>query len=301
MNGYLGNLLKRLGLVPSPSIAAIAAIRGGQAVNHLPAGGVCKVLRPAQCVRIENRRHWRPVGWPAAIRQYLHTRGNPDSEIERVVQLLDKPQLVVEIGCGAGEVACAIARHNPDTAVLATDAFDVSAGPSSHYGLVAREWESGRLNAQQPSLPNLALLRAEGDLIDRLPDGCIDSVLLIHPEPRVAAEFFNRIQRRNLKTRFKSNRKSLIIKPFSREIGVMACGGLEFDHPRDWSRGLGFLIESPFVFRSCQPVHWGVDLSRCSPYSRHSTQPNVFVCRNLSVYSHDCLLKARLVKNSNLL
>jgi hypothetical protein len=301
MSGYLDKLLKRLGLAPSPSAGAIAAIRGGQAVNHLSAGGVCKVLRPAHCVQIENRRHRRPVEWSAAIRQYLHTRGNPDSEIERVVQLLDKPQLVVEIGCGAGEVACAIARQNPDTAVLATDAFAVAAGPSSHYGLVARQWERGRLNAQQLALPNLAVLRAEGDLIDCLPKGCIDSVLLVHPEPKVAAEFFSRIQRRNLETRFKPDRKALIVKPFSREIGVMAWGGLEFDHPRDWSRGLGFLIESPFVFRCCPPVHWGVDLSRCSPYSRHSTQPNVFVCRNLSASSHDRLLKARLVKNSNLL
>jgi hypothetical protein len=56
----------------------------------------------------------------------------------------------------------------------------------------------------------------------------------------------------------------------------MACGGLEFDHQADWSKGLGYLFESEFEFLKADRFHWNVDLARVSPYTKNSTQTDVY-------------------------
>lgn len=299
MNGYLATLLRRLGL--SPLRSSLVAGGGIDALRSPPPGAdeAPNVWSNASLQGQQALRR-QPAQRFADLQAYLCARGNSDGEIARCLQLLGKPQLILEIGCGNGQIARSIALRNPDAGVLATDIYADSAGPASHYGRVARDWEMGRLEAQQMPLPNLVLVRAEGDVLDRLPDQCIDSALLIHPEPKVAAEFFAGIRRRGLGSRFRPGGKSLIVKPFSREMGMMTCGGFEFDHAEDWSRGLGFLIESPFVFQSDRPVQWGVDLGRASRYSKNSTQDGVFVCSDLSIQTFDCRSKARLVKKSNL-
>lgn len=294
MTKYFGVLLKRLGFQPSQSAFVAPANASG------PTPGGAAVGSFPLCSRKPAPVDPDPPAGPAGLADYLRNQGNPETEIERCRFVLKKSQLILEIGCGDGNVARRIAVRNPDVGVLATDIYDSAAGDSSHYGRVARKWKRGQLDVQQQRLPNLVLLRATGEILDHLPDRGVDSVLMIHPEPKVAAEFFDRIRRRGLETRFKPAGRSLIVKPFSREIGVMACGGFEFDHSTDWSQGLGFLIESPFVFRCCQPVQWGVNLSRCSPYAGNSTQNEVFYCKDLAARSSDYLSKARLVKNSDL-
>jgi len=291
MRGFLKTLLERLGC---PPLQSAVSVYGSGSAGSADAGSTKfrrQTVDPAPPKRCENF---------ADLRTYLRARGNPEDEIDRCLQISARARLILEIGCGDGEVARRIAMRNPHVGILATDIYDASSERTSHYGRVARKWELRQLEAQKQPLSNLVLLRAEGDVLDRLPDASLDSALLIHPEPSVAADFFAGIACRGLKTRFKPGTDALVVKPFSREIGVMACGGFEFDHGNDWSQGLGFLIESPFVFQSSPPVHWSVDLSRSSLYARNSTQNQVFVCRDLSAPAYDCLTKARLVKNSEL-
>ena len=60
-------------------------------------------------------------------------------------------------------------------------------------------------------------------------------------------------------------------------MGLMACGGCGFEHDPDWSRGLGFLMESGLQFKRGVSIQWGVDLSRISEYTRNSTQRDIYI------------------------
>ena len=215
------------------------------------------------------------------LETYLQNQGNDSAIIVRLGQLLSMNQVVLEIGCGSGEVAFEIALKNPDTGVIATDQYDWTiAAPSSQYGKVALAWHDRKLPAQQNMPPNLVLLRAEAEVLLYLPDQVIDSILLINPEPAVGKAFLNYLHQNHLHHKIKPGASQIIILPYSRELGVMTCGGYEFDHSEDWSKGLGFLMESPFTFRKSPNVHWGVDLRQSSPYSKRSTQCDVYVYGN---------------------
>ena len=67
-------------------------------------------------------------------------------------------------------------------------------------------------------------------------------------------------------------------------MGITACGGYEFDTEADWSRGTGFMVESPFDFKEDTRTQWAVDLGAFSDYSKNSTQTGVSVCQNVGIH-----------------
>ena len=211
---------------------------------------------------------------------YLIDRGNPRENLQKLWGLLKKaPKLLLEIGCGTGEAALAIALKNPSLGVIATDLYDGAHESSSHshYARVARAWRDGLLPAQQSIPDNLVILRAEMDWLGFLPDGSIDTVLLLNPEPCVGKTFLEMLQGQSLIRKTKPGGKRVVIMPYSRELGVMTCGGCEFEHDPDWSRGLGFILGSGLPFQRGEPVQWGVNLASVSSYTRSSTQKDLFV------------------------
>lgn len=212
------------------------------------------------------------------LKIYLEQRGNRAEEIARLDSIQHMPSLILEIGCGAGEVAQEIAINNPDIGVIATDLYDWSSPLKrcSHYRQTALAWRERRLTVQLTRLSNLVVLRADAEILRYLPLKRIDSLVLINPEPKVGKAFLAFLHETGLDRHIKPGPRRLVVVPYSREIGVMSCGGLEFDHPADWSRGLGFLFESGFDFLKDDRIHWGVDLPGTSPYTTNSSQTDVY-------------------------
>ena len=68
-------------------------------------------------------------------------------------------------------------------------------------------------------------------------------------------------------------------------MGVSTCGGYEFSTDADWSRGIGFMLDSPFEFSDLPRIQWDVDLGVFSDYSKNSTQAGVLVCGNINLPS----------------
>jgi hypothetical protein len=216
---------------------------------------------------------------PDALERYLDAQGNLPVDIAKLEKLMAMPQVLLEIGCGACKAALEIALKNPDWAVIATDVFawDVSPTECSHYQKLAQEWKAKRLDVQQNIPENLAVLRAEAEILHYLPDRSIDSVLLVNPEPLVGRALLDLLADPAVYAKIKPGNSQIVIVPFSREMGVVACGGYEFDHVEDWSKGLGFIKSSAFEFRRADKVQWGVDLRGSSPYSKNSTQAGVYL------------------------
>lgn len=210
---------------------------------------------------------------------YLAQRENGAAEIAKLHAILTMPQVLFELGCGCGEVAMQIAAKNPTVGVLAVDKYDWD-GPSddgSHYRSVAAAWRARALRAQERALENLVLLRAEADLLDFLPPHAIDTILMVNPEPSVGRWFLESVAATAWRQTLKGSDKQIVVVPFSRELGQIACGGYEFEHASDWSRGLGFMMDSPLAFRRGERLHWGVDLGSASPYSKNSTCTDVYI------------------------
>jgi hypothetical protein len=212
--------------------------------------------------------------------RYLLCRENSTPDIRKLNSLLRMPQVLLEIGCGDGEAARRIALKNPGIGVIATDLYDWSHQPSngSGYGKIARAWRARQLSTQTDSPANLVVLRAEADFLRCLPVGAVDTILMINPEPRVGKSFLDLLQGESLNLRIKQGPNQIVILPYSRELGVAACGGCSFEHDRDWSKGLGFILGSGLGFRRSASVYWGVDLSRISAYTGNSTQRDIYVC-----------------------
>jgi hypothetical protein len=114
-------------------------------------------------------------------------------------------------------------------------------------------------------------------LLRHFPRQSVDTVLMIHPEPRVGKEVLERLAEPAFCRRLKPGPRRIVALPYSRELGCWVCGGHEFDHGPDWSRGLGFLMESRFAFSKGRRVQWGIDLPRASRYTSNSTQTEVYV------------------------
>jgi hypothetical protein len=189
------------------------------------------------------------------------------------------PRVLLEVGCGSGEAARQIAVENPDMGVIATDLYDCGGDPAngSYYGRIARFWCARQLPAQEDAPPNLVFLRAEGDLLRCLPAAAVDTILLINPEPLVGQAFIQLLKEEEIFSKLKPGPDQIVILPYSRELGVMACGGFSFEHDEDWSRGLGYILGSGLSFRHGLPVQWGVDLLQVSAYTGNSTQRDVFI------------------------
>jgi hypothetical protein len=189
------------------------------------------------------------------------------------------PRVLLEVGCGGGEAARRIALKNPDMGVIATDLYDCAGDPTngSYYGKIARLWCACQLPAQQEAPPNLVFIRAEADLLRCLPVAVVDTILLINPEPMVGQAFIQFLQEEGIASKVKPGPTQIVILPYSRELGVMACGGCSFEHDPDWSRGLGYIMGSGLSFRQGLPVQWGVDLLQVSSYTGNSTQRDIFI------------------------
>ena len=212
-------------------------------------------------------------------RGYLLERENCDQDVSKLSNILAMPQVLLEIGCGNAEAARQIALRNPNIGVIATDLYDWSHPQYSRsgYGQVARDWRAGQLRAQINPLANLVILRAETNLLEFLPIQAIDTIILINPEPLVGKAILALLQGESLSLRMKHGPMQIVILPYSREIGLMACGGCGFEHDPDWSRGLGFIMESGLRFKRGGSIQWGVDLSRISEYTRNSTQRDIYI------------------------
>jgi len=211
---------------------------------------------------------------------YLLDRENCSHDIKKLNDLLQMPQVLLEIGCGNAEAAREIALKNQGIGVIATDLYDWSHQQSdgSYYGQIAREWRERQLSAQTDTPANLVILRAEADLLCCLPVRAIDTIYLINPEPLVGKSFLDLLQGESLSLRIKKGPIQIVILPYSRELGVAACGGCSFDHDPDWSRGLGFMMDSGLRFARGAPIQWGVDLSQISAYTGNSTQRGIYIC-----------------------
>jgi hypothetical protein len=219
-----------------------------------------------------------PERW-AELDAYLRAAENSDEDIARLRHLLPAAQVLLEIGCGDAQLGLQIAVKNPEMAVVATDAYEWKGpeGGASRYRRVALAWRTRQLAAQQLAPDNLAVLRAQVDILAFLPSASVDHLLLIHPEPQVARVILDRLAAPDFYRVLKPGARQIVALPYCREMGVYACGGLEFEHGADWSRGLGALMDSKFAFERAGRVHWGVDLSKASLYTGNSTQTDVFV------------------------
>ncbi len=215
------------------------------------------------------------------LRSYLATQENFPEEVQKLERILKMPRLILEIGCGDGEGACQIALQNPDVGVIATDKYELTSviGDWSHYRRTALDWREKRLAAQHFAPDNMALLRAEADILDFFPDNFLDSIFLLNPEPRVAEAFLKTIQQTSWINKVKPGPTQILVLPYSRAMGAIACGGFEFDHSED-AKGVAFLVSGPLRFRREECVHWGLNLSRLSAYSKNSTQNNLYVYGN---------------------
>jgi hypothetical protein len=213
------------------------------------------------------------------LSHYLFGQGNPPAEIARLPQVLNQDRVILEIGCGSCEVAWQIALRNPDIGVIATDLYpwETPAEEGSFYQKVATAWRAGSLPVQQDAPPNLVILRAESEILRLLPDRAIDTLLLINPEPLMGKAFIDFLVGNDLFRKIRPGPKQIAIIPYCREMGVMACGGYEFQHADDWSRGLDYVMDGRLRFQRGDRLQWGVDLHRTSPYSRNSTQGGVFI------------------------
>lgn len=219
-----------------------------------------------------------PAAAPQTLADYLREQQNPPEDIAKAVSLGALSRGIVEIGCGGADMARDIALKNADTAVWATDIYDWQ-GPcrcGSGYRRMAMAWRNRRLAAQRACPENLAVLRAEAHFIAHLPDHSLDGILLVNPEPRVGVAIVTALAAPPLYAKLRPGTGRIVVLPFSREMGMMACGGFEFDHGPDWSRGLAVVKSSPLAFRKGQRHQWGVDLT-ASGYTRNSTQSDVYI------------------------
>jgi hypothetical protein len=288
-SGLKGTLRAVLGYPRAPSSRASASLRYGPL---LPSRSHCYPQDSSCCrstIAVPPDLCPRPVAVcardgvhnpdPSELFHYLSRRGNAIDDISRVNDILRMPGVLLELGCGSGEAARLIAEKNPGMGVIGTDLYDCGGNPAngSYYGKIARLWCGRQLPAQQEAPPNLVFLRAEADLLRCLPDAALDTILLVNPEPLMGQAFIQFLQEEGMAAKTKPGPSQIVILPYSRELGVMACGGFSFEHDPDWSRGLGYILGGGLSFRRGLPVQWGVDLRQVSAYTGNSTQRDIFI------------------------
>lgn len=214
------------------------------------------------------------------LNAYLLSHENCHEDISKLKKIIEMANIIFEIGCGSGEVAYEISLKNPQWGVIAIDKFDwatpIKAG--SHYQKVAVAWREKQLKIQQYLLPdNLVVLRAEADILRFFPDHCIDSALMLNPEPKVCEAFLKFISENSWYQKIKPGFNQILVVPFSREMGVTVCGGFECAYTEERPGEMGFLKTCLFQFRRGEKYHWGLDLTRASAYSRNSALNDVYV------------------------
>jgi hypothetical protein len=219
-----------------------------------------------------------------ALSTYLTAQKNSYEDIRQLDNVLQLPYIILEIGCGCGMLASEIARNNPAVGVIATDLYDdtIPFQYGSGYQKTALCWKGRQLECQQGHPHNFVLLRANIDILSHLPEASINTILMVNPEPSVGRLIMETLADHTIYRKIRPGEKQVVILPFSREMGVTCCGGNEFYHDADWSRGLGFMMASGFEFRKGDPVQWHVNLSKFSHYSRYSTQQDLYILGNRS-------------------
>ncbi|MCX5714520.1 MAG: class I SAM-dependent methyltransferase, partial [Candidatus Omnitrophica bacterium] len=166
-------------------------------------------------------------------------------------------QVILEFGCGPARTAYALAQANPGTGIIATDVFRPRK-PNllvyDPYAKYTQGWESGELPAQTEPLlsDNLAVVRAEADILRYVPDNCLDYILLVNPAFQALKELF--ALREELVRKLKTGGK-IIIKP----VG-------------DFKDCLPYIGDG-FTFQEAESVFLSVDLDRVSDFpSRRKPQ-----------------------------
>ena len=227
---------------------------------------------------------------------YLARQGNRPEMLARLNHILNMDATILELGCGNAEIAWQIASQNPDVGVIATDIYHSPCltGSVSGYAKASRAWTNGLLKAQILAPDNLVILRAGACLLSLLPPESISTILMVNPEPAVGRAFLKLLAETTAYRAVRAGSSQLVIKPFSKKMGVVTCGGYEFNTEADWSRGIGFMLDSPFVFSDAPRTQWNVDLGVFSDYSKNSTQAGVSVCGNIGLPSQS--LESALLK-----
>lgn len=219
---------------------------------------------------------------------YLTRQGNRPEILARLNHILKRDTTILELGCGNAEIAWQIASQNPAIGVIATDIYHSPCltGSVSGYAKASRAWTNGLLKAQILAPANLVILRAGACLLSLLPPESISTILMVNPEPAVGRAFLKLLAENPVSCRaVRPGISQLVIKPFSKKMGIAACGGYEFSTEADWSRGIGFMRDSPFVFSDAPRTQWKVDLGVFSDYSKNSTQAGVSVCADIGLPS----------------
>ncbi|MBU4312050.1 MAG: TIGR00730 family Rossman fold protein, partial [Candidatus Omnitrophica bacterium] len=118
------------------------------------------------------------------LKKYLGDLHNSSEAISKAIEILESysregKQILLELCGGKATVAYAIAKNNKDKiGVITVDLYDVNHGL---YGMWARDFEAGKLNAQKYPLDNLVVLRGDQTIFKFLPTNCVDYVFLVAP------------------------------------------------------------------------------------------------------------------------
>lgn len=144
--------------------------------------------------------------------------------------------LALEIGFGKGEHLVAQAIAAPQTSFIGCEPF--LNGMAACLGLI-----------EDNALRNIQLYRGNAlDVLDRLPDGCLERVFLLHPDPWP--------KQRHAKRRF------INLKPLEAVARTLMTGGelrLATDHPVYMAWALEVMQNHPsFTWSAEQPADWQI-------------------------------------------
>ena len=154
----------------------------------------------------------------AGLQNYLEglNQGH-HNEIVKLLEALSNLErftdVIWEIGCGNAALAWDIASKNPTNLVIAIDIYE----PHSAYTSIVDQWERGQLKAQLQPLPNLVVIRAKSDILQYMPDGSINDILLVNYHFPFFEELLNNlINSPMLKAKIRQDGR-VVIKPHSED------------------------------------------------------------------------------------
>jgi len=155
------------------------------------------------------------------IKEYLNIENKdcPNDDVSKAIKIISGKesydQVVLELGCGEAIAAGFIAKDNRRVGVIATDLYPIEARGS--YGDVAREWQTGGLDAQNQRLPNLAIVRATAEIFSKLPDNSVDYIIFNNPASPVMFDIIRALMNGEIERVLKPGGK-LFVKPQTMDI-----------------------------------------------------------------------------------
>ncbi|MCX5677849.1 MAG: hypothetical protein NTY76_01950 [Candidatus Omnitrophica bacterium] len=126
-------------------------------------------------------------------------------------------KILLEIGCGSGKTASAIAKKNGDMGIIATDIYDPKSR-APKYKDYANMFARGKLpldelgNPLNKPLDNLSVVRASSEILNSLQDNSIDYILLVNPQPEAVEDLFTLLRDPNILKKLKRGAE-VVIKP----------------------------------------------------------------------------------------